>query len=98
MTFEDAFLTKNNDLSNLKVAYEKIELVEELSGYFYLKLKTGDRIIFPKSAINDVQEFTLFLHKISKQYKIILIDETKWNDDNLTQLSFIKQFKNLHKT
>jgi hypothetical protein len=78
LTFEDAFLTKTNDLSNLKVAYENIELVEELSGYFYLKLKTGDRIIFPKSAINDVEEFTLFLHKISKQHKIVLIDETKW--------------------
>uniref|UniRef100_UPI00404A2670 hypothetical protein n=1 Tax=Flavobacterium sp. TaxID=239 RepID=UPI00404A2670 len=78
LTFKNTFLTKNNEITSLKVDYEKIEIIEELNEYFFFKLKSGDRIILPKSYILDLPTFYHFLNKITQHYELNLVDETKW--------------------
>lgn len=76
--FKETYLTKNDTLSELEVAYNNLELIEELKEDYYFKLKSGSRIVLPKSAITKEEDFTNFLNEIITKNSIMLLDEKKW--------------------
>lgn len=78
LKFEETYLIKTDDNTDLKVNYQNIESIEELKDYFYLKLSNNSRIIFPKSCILNLTETKSFLINISNENSFPLIDETHW--------------------
>ncbi|MHC6200620.1 YcxB family protein [Elizabethkingia miricola] len=73
---QDVILTEPN--TEAKFKYPNIELVEEINTYYFFKMKTGERFIIPKSAIQNPQEFNQVISRLSKDYNIQLQQELNW--------------------
>lgn len=55
-----------------KFKYPNIELVEEINAHYFFKMKTGERFIVPKSAVQNPQEFNQVINRLSQDYNIQL--------------------------
>lgn len=61
-----------------KINYSAFESIEEIRDYFYLKLKTGERVIFPKRSITNESEFLEEVEKFQSVYHLPFYKDLNW--------------------
>lgn len=77
LKFEINQLVKVDAFSTTTYAYENIEIVEEINDYFYIKIKSGLRIIIPKTAFSNVEIYKFFKDLILEK-NLKMVNEKKW--------------------
>jgi uncharacterized membrane protein len=75
--FEKEKIIKTDSYSKYETEYNSIEFIEELKDYFYFKIKSGVRIIVPKSSFQSVENYKT-LKDLILAHNILLINEKEW--------------------
>ena len=70
-------LTTSDPNLETKIKYSGFECIEELKDYYFIKIKSGERVIIPKRAITDPSIFERELSYL-KNIKVDYINELSW--------------------
>jgi len=62
----------------LEIKYDAIEEFNEISDYYYFKLKTNERLIIPKREIHNKESFLEMVENLQKKYNITITKELDW--------------------
>ena len=80
MKFDDIeeIITISDVNAETKIKYQSFEVIEEIKDYFFFKLKTGERLIIPKRAINNQEDFADEIRNFQKNCRIDCLKELDW--------------------
>lgn len=73
---ENSVITDNGKVK-LEVKYENIDFIEETKNYFYLKLKTEERLIFPKNILQNTH-FEIWIKEFARNHNLEIKNELNW--------------------
>ncbi|MFC4687697.1 YcxB family protein [Epilithonimonas pallida] len=76
--FDTETLNIKNSLGESKINYESFEQINETNDYYYLKLKTEESFIIPKSQILSNVEFKQILNILKEKYAVKENIELDW--------------------
>jgi hypothetical protein len=76
--FTESTIETEDITGESKIHLTEIENVTETANYFYLKLKTGEHIIIPKSKIKSVSELKTTLRQLCIKLNIDFIENLNW--------------------
>lgn len=75
--FENDKVIMEGNGNKLEIKNNNINCIEETKEYFYLKLKTEDRIILPKRTMK-YEEYPNWIKEFAKQNNLIIKNELNW--------------------
>ncbi|MFD2942145.1 YcxB family protein [Flavobacterium notoginsengisoli] len=76
--FTDAFIEIKNPKVETKYNISNFEYVAETAEYFFIKLKVGDFLIYPKAQITNVETLKEYFKKVCIDYNIDYKNELNW--------------------
>jgi hypothetical protein len=78
ITFTDEAIETADRTGTSKINLTEIETISETGSYFYLKLKTGQHLIIPKTQLSNSDEVRTLLTSLSKKLNINFISDLNW--------------------
>jgi|SRR5690606_10660173 len=78
LNFTEKYIIEENNLGESKINYDSITEINEIQNYFFIKLLTGQSLVFPKNKINDMNEFRFKLSEIKDKYNLKENIELNW--------------------
>ncbi|NUY79641.1 YcxB family protein [Flavobacterium sp. MAH-1] len=78
VTFREHYIETIDETGESKINYTNLEEVNEIREYIFLKLKTGESLIFPKSEIQDIDGLRGKLAELSDEYNLKSNVDLNW--------------------
>lgn len=78
MTFTDSTIESHDASGSGTLNYSGLEVFSETAGYFYLKLRSGETLIIPKSGVEDAAQLRTLLKDVSHRMKIEFVEDLNW--------------------
>jgi len=75
----DGYLEMSDNDSWSKLAVKKIQVIHEVTPYFFIRLKAGSTIIIPKNRIEDIDSVRNELVELGSTFNIPVITDLKWS-------------------
>jgi len=78
LSFREFHIETSDETGESKINYTNLEEINEIKDYIFLKLKTGESIIFPKNKIDNFEKLKEELSKITNAYNLKTTVELNW--------------------
>lgn len=78
LSFREFHIETVDETGESKINYTNLEEINEIKDYIFLRLKTGESIIFPKNKIDNFEKLKDELYKISNVYNLKTNVELNW--------------------
>jgi len=72
------FIESHSVKGEMKYYFSNIENITETKDYFFLKTKTIEYLLFPKSQIENLNELKSYFKNISQEHRIDFMEEMNW--------------------
>lgn len=76
--FKNDELIVINSMAESKIHYSSFSEINEIQDYYFLKIKTGESFIIPKSVISKRHEFEQIILLLKEKYNIKEVVELNW--------------------
>lgn len=78
VSINDDYILLWDETGETKVYNSNLEGINEVNDYLYLKLKTGESIIFPKNKIENFDALQERLNALAEKYNLIQTKDLNW--------------------
>lgn len=79
ITFEQQSVLVQSPIGETRYLCDNFDYISETGDSFYIRLKTGALLIFPKNQIIDIRELKNYFKTICSTYGINFIDDNRWH-------------------
>lgn len=74
----DGYLEMSDNDSWSKLSLKKVQIIHEITPYFFIRLKNGSTIIIPKNSIDDIGSIRKELSELGANFNIPVATDLKW--------------------
>ena len=79
LQISDGYLEMSDNDSWSKLAVKKIQIIHEVTPYFFIRLKAGSTIIIPKDRIDNINNVRKDLIELGSNFNIPVVTDLKWS-------------------